>query len=280
MALTPTRTGEGDGHLGYIYSLSGSQTIVPAFALTDDSGNQIGTTANPLVTSGGSGASSNQVQGNVASATADSGNPVKVGGVYNSTLPTFTTGQRGDLQVSSRGELLVSLSTSGTTNAFGGDSTDAVATSATSNKLVVMARQGVFNGTTWDRQRGDTSGSYSVTTGSATAAVGVTPVVGAAVSGIVVKASAGNFYGGSVTTNGTAGYLIAYNAAALPTAGAALTAASILGCVYVGATASGFIGEYNIPDRFSTGVVLLFSTSTTTYTAAANLPLHIRGRAL
>lgn len=45
--------------------------------------------------------------GNVASGAADSGNPVKVGGVYNSSLPTFSNGQRGDLQIDSQGSLRV-----------------------------------------------------------------------------------------------------------------------------------------------------------------------------
>src|ERR1051326_8548002 len=45
------------------------------------------------------------VQGGVASGATDAGNPVKVGGVYNSTLPTLTTGQRGDLQLDSKGQL-------------------------------------------------------------------------------------------------------------------------------------------------------------------------------
>ncbi len=47
------------------------------------------------------------VAGNVAAAASDSGNPVKTGGVYNSTLPTYTTGQRGDSQISSFGETAV-----------------------------------------------------------------------------------------------------------------------------------------------------------------------------
>lgn len=51
-------------------------------------------------------ANSDAVGGNVASGSADSGNPVKVGGVYNSTLPTLTTGQRGDLQLTSNGSVL------------------------------------------------------------------------------------------------------------------------------------------------------------------------------
>lgn len=43
--------------------------------------------------------------GNVAAGATDSGNPVKVGGVYNSTQPTLTNGQRGDGQLDSRGNL-------------------------------------------------------------------------------------------------------------------------------------------------------------------------------
>ncbi len=47
------------------------------------------------------------VSGNVASASADSGNPVKVGGVYNSTSPSLSTGQRVDLQVDGGGRLKI-----------------------------------------------------------------------------------------------------------------------------------------------------------------------------
>lgn len=44
-----------------------------------------------------------QVVGNVASLAADSGNPVKTGGVYNSSAPAPTNGQRVDTQVDSAG---------------------------------------------------------------------------------------------------------------------------------------------------------------------------------
>lgn len=47
------------------------------------------------------------VVGNVASGSSDSGNPVKIGGVFNTTPPTLTTGQRSDIQVSSRGSLQI-----------------------------------------------------------------------------------------------------------------------------------------------------------------------------
>lgn len=68
--------------------VAGSDGVNARTILTDTSGNQ-------------------QIVGNVASAASDSGNPVKVGGVYNSTQPTFTNGQRGDLQLSSNGELVI-----------------------------------------------------------------------------------------------------------------------------------------------------------------------------
>lgn len=45
------------------------------------------------------------VIGNVASGSADSGMPIKVGGVYNSILPTFVSGQRADIQVDVNGNL-------------------------------------------------------------------------------------------------------------------------------------------------------------------------------
>ena len=50
-----------------------------------------------------------QVVGDIASGSADSGNPVKIGGVYNSTLPSPSTSQRVDLQVNQFGELSVNL---------------------------------------------------------------------------------------------------------------------------------------------------------------------------
>lgn len=57
-----------------------------------------GVTYQYSVGSGGTGTLANQVQGNVASGSADSGNPVKVGLKVNVTSPTFTDGNRADLQ--------------------------------------------------------------------------------------------------------------------------------------------------------------------------------------
>lgn len=55
--------------------------------------------------SAGSGTTADKVQGNVASGAADSGNPVKVGGIHNTNLPTLSAGQRGDAQLDSAGGL-------------------------------------------------------------------------------------------------------------------------------------------------------------------------------
>lgn len=52
-----------------------------------------------------------KVVGSVASATADSGAPVKVGGKYNATPPTLTDGNRGDLQLDVNGNVKVTNAT-------------------------------------------------------------------------------------------------------------------------------------------------------------------------
>lgn len=52
-----------------------------------------------------------QAQGAVASQVADTGNPVKVGGKYNATAPTFADGQRADVQVDTNGNIKITMGT-------------------------------------------------------------------------------------------------------------------------------------------------------------------------
>ena len=112
--------------------------------------------------------------GNAASAATDSGNPVKVGGVYNSSLPTFTTGQRGDIQIGSRGSLHVEI--------WGNDAASAVATATAGDGasnagtgIYSLSRQNVYNGSTWDRQFACTSqASATITAGATTEVVALT----------------------------------------------------------------------------------------------------------
>lgn len=51
--------------------------------------------------------------GSVASGATDSGNPIKIGGRFNTTMPTLTDGQRGDAQFTSRGALIAELYSGG-----------------------------------------------------------------------------------------------------------------------------------------------------------------------
>ncbi len=98
------------------------------------------------------GATASQVQGTIASGATDSTNPVKVGGVYNSTLPTFTNGQRGDVQIGTRGSAHVEI--------YGPDSTStpvsvtalADAGSSPPANMRSTAYGYQYNGATWDRQ--------------------------------------------------------------------------------------------------------------------------------
>lgn len=91
------------------------------------------------------------VAGAIAAGATDAGNPVKIGGVYNLTQPTLADGQRGNAQVSARGELLVALSSAGSALSVLSASADGNGT--TGNGLCAVTRNLVFNGSTWDRAK-------------------------------------------------------------------------------------------------------------------------------
>lgn len=110
------------------------------------------------------------VGGNVASAATDSGNPVKIGGKYNSTLPTFTDGQRGDLQIGTRGSLSVTLllPNSTLTASYVATNADGVAASSTASRLETVSRNSVYNSATtqWDRTPGNATDGTLVNLGA------------------------------------------------------------------------------------------------------------------
>lgn len=107
----------------------------------------------------GSGAASQQVQGNVANAVADSGNPVKTGGVYRAAAVALTNGNRGDTALGQYARALIghgkasaSLDGRNTVLYLQGDHDNG-------ESLNVAAAQGyVYNGATHDMARGDTNG--------------------------------------------------------------------------------------------------------------------------
>lgn len=50
-----------------------------------------------------------QIVGNTAAATTDTGNPVKIGGKYSASPPTYTDGQRGDARIDKTGVLFTHI---------------------------------------------------------------------------------------------------------------------------------------------------------------------------
>lgn len=104
------------------------------------------------------------IVGNVASLGADSGNPVKVGCVYNSTAPTVTTGQRVDCQATNRGESIVAFGLAGGgVSSVNGGMADGVTNILGTYRLI--NRLEVYNGSTWDRNRAVVNGTDSTGTG-------------------------------------------------------------------------------------------------------------------
>lgn len=105
-------------------------------------------------------------------------------------------------------------------------------------------------------------GLLNATPASSASAVGPTPSTSTG-SALVAKSSPGNLYGFSFTQGAGAGFLALVNATAAPAGGAAITP---LECVPVAANAY-VRTRQDIPDRFTTGIVLLSTSSCTTYTA-------------
>ena len=135
-----------DGHV------DGLETLVAA------TNTALGT---PFQAGGSIGNTSFISTGNAASGATDSGNPVKIGGRYNSTLPTLTDGQRGDAQLGTRGSLSVQLVRADSATPVGSTPSGADGGTNSYNGLIASAYNHNFNGTTWDRGRGDTSGQVN-----------------------------------------------------------------------------------------------------------------------
>lgn len=120
----------------------GSRFIVPAFTLVNSAGDIAG----------------QQVEGTVAHDAVDSGNPVKMGfyGSLNARAGSVTDGDRVDAWGGSKGQLYVTL-TSQSGGSFG-DLGGAGDGDALAGALATRGFNMAFNGTTWDRMRGDTNG--------------------------------------------------------------------------------------------------------------------------
>lgn len=140
--------------------------------------------------------------GNAANAATDSGNPVKIGGIYRATPSTLTDGQRGDLALTARGEARVEIGSGNLQVSVSPPSSDAVATST--NALTVRSFSYGYDGTQMVRLRGDANGlvvqpglsatswAYAAATGgivNTTTAVTIKAAAGAGVRNFVCSIS-------------------------------------------------------------------------------------------
>jgi hypothetical protein len=95
----------------------------------------------------------------------------------------------------------------------------------------------------------------------------------AVASSLVLKASAGNLYDWRVTSGASAGYVLIYNATAAPADGAVQP----FDCIALAANTTIGSGSHVVPERYTTGVVIAFST-TGCFTQTLSATAFIRGR--
>lgn len=101
---------------------------------------------------------------------------------------------------------------------------------------------------------------------SSAASAGIVPLPTAG-SSLLAKASGGNLYGYHATFGSTGGFVAILNTATVPAAGAAITPVE---CTPIAANSS-YRTRQDVPDRYTVGVVLVASSSCTTFTAVAPL---------
>lgn len=222
------------------------------------------TSTNPLKTSsGGSGSTADQIQGNVAAGATNTGNPVGVGCYGSSSAPTaVTNGQRANLWCNLRGGVATFLADANGTLVGLSNNNGTIGTG--NFGLLTIGQNYVWNSTVWEQLRtvqgADSAGTGVLATGevpTSVAAMAITPAATtAAASNLVVKASAGNLYQWAVTSGASAGYVMIFNATSAPADGAVTPAA----CRVLAANST-LSSTYTRPARFSTGITIVFSTT-------------------
>lgn len=216
-------------------------------------------------------------QGNVASGATDAGNPVKVGGVFNTTVPTLTTGQRGDFQLGTRGSLNVQLLLPNSGNA----ATAGVPTDGQSNSFNAYGMIGlnsVFNGTTWDRMRGDANGGAWVQPSTNSGTSNFSAIMAATTNSTLVKNAPGVITEISVyNSSTTVAWLKLYNSASAPTCGTGTPVGRYL--IPGGSNGGGSNVNVALGKAFSTGIAFcvtgLVADADTTATAASTMTVNM-----
>lgn len=167
----------------------------PTLAAGDKIDLQVDSSGNlkTTITGGGDASAANQtaVQAPVTPATATATKTQMLGGEYRTTTPTFTNTQQGAVQLGSRGSVNVQLKVADGASSISSTSTGA---DDTTNGYVALRTEAygmVFDGTTWDRQRG--------TSADGTLVYGTTLAQDASVDGLetdtgAISTNTGNLY--------------------------------------------------------------------------------------
>lgn len=233
--------------------VSGTVTVSGSGGLTDT---QLRATPVPV-----SGTISSTSTGNVAHGTADSGNPVKIGGKYYLTVPTLTDGWRGDLRLDSRGALVTTIGSGSGSYATVGVATNG--NTSTNSALFVASHNLVHNGTAWSFDTIPASTSRLLSAGAST-------------NSTLVKNGAGQLFRIS-GYNAKAGavYLKIYNKATAPTCGTDTPVQT-----YYLAQSANFNIDFSRPYYFATGIGYCLTgaeadADTTALTAADILAMNV-----
>jgi len=133
------------------------------------------------------------VTGDVAAGSADSGAPQKIGGLVNTTAPAaLATGVRVDAWSSANGAMMVGAVRVTGSDAMPNNALMSFADPAGTGLRGHATASYIFNGTSWDRQRGDTNGAYMVSKGSAGIATAQVSVGTTATQIVAARAARGS----------------------------------------------------------------------------------------
>jgi len=116
------------------------------------------------------------------------------------------------------------------------------------------------------------TGSVALAPSSASGAAIAPTTSTSAGSNLLLKSGAGNGYRYAITTSGSAGYFMVFDAASAPADGAVTPKI----CRAVAANSSLEIDHSTAPDRFATGIVEVFST-TGCFTKTASATAELEG---
>lgn len=200
-----------------------------------------------------------------------------VSGIYTATPPTMSDGQQRQIRLDASGALVTSAGGSGATSSQV-QGTQADSTAATGNPVNVSGRYTSTLPTLTTGQAAQmrltlNAAQHVSSTPTTDANVSITPTSSAALeSGRVLKASAGNLYMLSVSTSGTAGYVMVFNSTTVPADGAVTPVI----CRQMATNSTLTISNSVLPARFATGISVAFS-STGCFTKTASATAFIEG---